>query len=102
MHTAPRAQQGHGLREPPLVIDLSEADHIPTAATAVAVEEVFVGIHQEAWFVVSVQGAQAHPECSMMKSQFLLQIRSHIELRAGSKSCKDQSEYPALVTTTPS
>ena len=43
------------------MIEFCEANHIPTAATAVAVEEIFVGIHQETWLVISVQRAQPHP-----------------------------------------
>src|ERR1035437_9212355 len=61
LHTAPLAQPRQGLRELHLVIELREADHVTAAATAVAVEKVFVGIHQEAWLVVSMQGAQPHP-----------------------------------------
>src|ERR1019366_8198139 len=34
------------------------------AATAVAVEKVFVGIHQEAWFVISMQRTQPHPSAT--------------------------------------
>ena len=46
------------------MIELREANHIPAAATAVAIEEVFVGIHQEAWFVIFVQRAQSHPSAA--------------------------------------
>ena len=42
------------------MIEFGEANHIPAAATAVAVEQVFVGIHQEAWFVIVVQRTQSH------------------------------------------
>src|ERR1019366_4537217 len=54
------AQQCQGLREPHLVIKLGKANHIAAAATTVAVEQVFAGIHQEAWFVISMQRAQPH------------------------------------------
>ena len=46
------------------MIEFREANHVPAAATAVAVEEVFVGIHQEAWFVISMQRAQPHPSAA--------------------------------------
>jgi hypothetical protein len=62
--TAPLAQQRHGLRELHLVIELGEANHVPAAATAVAVEQVFVGVHQEAWFVIFMQRAQPHPSAT--------------------------------------
>ena len=62
--TAPLAQQRQGLRELHLVIEFGEANHVPAAATAVAVEKVFVGIHQEAWFVISMQRAQPHPSAT--------------------------------------
>jgi hypothetical protein len=52
------------LRELYLVIELGEADHITAAATAVAVEKVFVGIYQEARLVVSMQRAQPHPSAA--------------------------------------
>jgi hypothetical protein len=42
LHTAPLAQPRHGLRELHLVIEFGESDHVPAAATAVAVEEVFI------------------------------------------------------------
>jgi hypothetical protein len=42
---------------PHLVIEFREANHVPAAATAVAVEEVFVGIHHEAWLVIPMQRA---------------------------------------------
>jgi len=59
--TAPLAQQYQSLRELHLVIELCKANHVSAAATAVAVEKVFVGVHQKAWFVVPVQRAQPHP-----------------------------------------
>ncbi len=61
LHTAPLAQQRQGLREPHLVIELGKANHVTAAATAVAIEEAFVVIDQEAWFVISMQRAQPHP-----------------------------------------
>jgi hypothetical protein len=36
------------------VIEFREANHVPAAATAVAVEEVFVGIHHEAGLVILI------------------------------------------------
>ena len=42
------------------MIEFGEANHVPAAAAAIAVEEVFVGVHQEAWLVISVQRAQPH------------------------------------------
>jgi hypothetical protein len=47
-----------------LVIEFSEANHVSTTATAVAVKKVVVGIHQEAWLVVSMQRAQPHPSAT--------------------------------------
>jgi hypothetical protein len=64
LHTAPLAQPRHGLRELHLMIELRKANHVPAAATAVAVEKVFVGIHQEAWLVVFMQRAQPHPSAA--------------------------------------
>ena len=61
LYTAPLAQQRHGLRELHLVIEFGEANHVTAAATAIAVEEILVGIHQEAWFVIAMQRAQPHP-----------------------------------------
>ena len=57
-HTTPLAQQTQSLREPHLVIEFGEANHIAAAATAVAVEEIFVGIHQETRFVIFMQRAE--------------------------------------------
>src|SRR5580765_484602 len=59
--TAPLAQPRHGLRKLHLVIELRKANHVPAAATAVAVEQVFVCVHQEARFVILMQRAEAHP-----------------------------------------
>ena len=64
LHAAPLAQQHHGLRELHLVIEFREANHVTAAATAVAVEEVFVGVHQEAWLVIAMQRAQPHPSAT--------------------------------------
>jgi hypothetical protein len=44
-----------------VVIDLGEADHITAAATAVAVEQVLLGIDQKAWLVIVVQRTEPHP-----------------------------------------
>ena len=44
-----------------ITIDLGKANHIAAAATAVAVEQVLAGIHQEAGLVIVVQRAQPHP-----------------------------------------
>jgi hypothetical protein len=52
------------LRELHLVIEFREANYVTAAATAVTVEEVFVGIHQEAWVVISMQRAQPHPSAA--------------------------------------
>jgi hypothetical protein len=49
------------LSEIHLVIELGEANHVPTAATAVAAKKVSVGVDQEAWFVIFMQRAQPHP-----------------------------------------
>ena len=46
------------------MIEFRKANHVTAAATAVAVEEIFVGIHQEAWFVICVQRAQPHPSAA--------------------------------------
>ena len=46
------------------MIEFREANHVSAAATAVAVEEIFVGVHQEAWFVVSMQRAEPHPSAA--------------------------------------
>src|SRR5450756_1885784 len=57
-------QQCQGLRELHLVMEFREANQVPAAATAVAVEKVLVGIHPEAWLVVSMQRAQPHPSAT--------------------------------------
>src|ERR1039457_5250168 len=62
--TAPLAKQHQGLRKLHLVIELREANHVPAAATAVAVEKIFGGIHQEAWLAISMQRAQPHPSAT--------------------------------------
>src|SRR6266566_1580056 len=54
-------QQRQSLRELHLVIEFGKTDHIAAASTAVAVEQVLAGIHQEAWLVIVVQRAQPHP-----------------------------------------
>ena len=46
------------------MIELSEANHVPAAATAVAVEEIFVGIHQETRFVIFMQRTEPHPSAT--------------------------------------
>src|SRR5260221_2503003 len=61
---APLAQQRHSLRKLHLVIEFSETNHVTAAATAVTVEEIFVGIHQEAWLAISMQRAQPHPSAT--------------------------------------
>ena len=62
--TSPLAQQRQGLRELHLVIEFRKANHVPAAATAVAVEEIFVGIHQEARFVILMQWTEPHPSAT--------------------------------------
>src|SRR5262244_1352732 len=57
-------QQRHGLRELHLVIELRKPNHVSTAATAVAVEEIFVGIHQETWLVIFMQRAEPYPSAT--------------------------------------
>src|SRR5437879_2890687 len=42
------------------MIDLGKPSHIAAAATAVAVEQVLTGIHQEAGFAIGIQ-PQSHP-----------------------------------------
>ena len=64
LRTAPLTQPCHGLRELHLVIELREANHVPAAATAVAVEEIFVGIHQETRFVIFMQRTEPHPSAA--------------------------------------
>src|SRR5260370_37933961 len=64
LRTAPLPQQHQGLRELHLMIEFREANDVSAAAAAIAVEEVFVGIYQEAWFVVSMQRAQPHPSAT--------------------------------------
>ena len=49
------------LRELHLVIEFGKANHVAAAATAVAVEQVFVGVHQKARLVIGVQRTQSHP-----------------------------------------
>jgi hypothetical protein len=46
------------------VIEFSETNDVAAAATAVTVEEVFVGVHQEAWLVISMHRAQPHPSAT--------------------------------------
>ena len=42
------------------MIEFGEANHVSAATTAVAVEQVFAGVHQKAWLVICVQRAQSH------------------------------------------
>jgi hypothetical protein len=58
------AQQRQSLRELHLVIEFDEANHISTAAAAIAEEKLFVGVHQEAWFAISMQRTQPHPSAT--------------------------------------
>jgi hypothetical protein len=51
-------QQCQGLRKPHLMVEFGKADHIAARATAVAVEQVLAGIHQEAGLAIGVQRAQ--------------------------------------------
>src|SRR5262245_9277107 len=57
----PLAEQRQGLRKAYLVIEFSKANHIAAAATTVAVEQAFGGIHHEAWLTIAVQRAHPHP-----------------------------------------
>jgi hypothetical protein len=46
------------------VIEFGKANHIATAATAVAVEQILVRIHEEARLMIVVQRAQPHPSAA--------------------------------------
>jgi hypothetical protein len=54
-------QQSDGLWEPHLVVEFGKTNHVTAAATAVAVEQVFVWVQQEAWLAILMQRAQPHP-----------------------------------------
>lgn len=56
-----RVDTARGLWKLHLMIELRKANHIPAAATAVAIEECFVGIDQEAWLVIFMQRAKPYP-----------------------------------------
>ena len=43
------------------MIEFGEANHVTAAATAVAVEQAFAGVHQEAWLLIGMQRTQPHP-----------------------------------------
>src|SRR5215813_15288641 len=75
---APLAQQRQSLREFHLVVEFGEANHISTAAAAIAEEKVFVWVYQEAWFVVLVQRAQPHPAASAERPRGLPIMRLQI------------------------
>src|ERR1019366_7869740 len=64
LRTAPLAQPRHGLGELHMVIEFREADHVPAATTAVAVEEILVGIHQETRFVTPMKRTDPHPSAA--------------------------------------
>lgn len=52
-------QQRHSLREFHLVIEFGETNHVAAATTAVAIEQVFVGVNEKAGLVVGVQRTQS-------------------------------------------
>jgi hypothetical protein len=54
-------QQRYGLRELHLVIQFGEANYVTAAATAIAVEQALVGIHQKAGLVIVMKWTQPHP-----------------------------------------
>jgi hypothetical protein len=71
-------QQRQGLRKPHLMVELGKANHVSAAATAVAVEQIFAGIHQEAWFAISVQRAQPHPSATAERPSRVPIVRPQI------------------------
>jgi hypothetical protein len=62
--TTPLVQQCQGLRKSRLMVELRKTDHIAAAATAVAVEQILAGIHQEAGLAIGVQRARPHPSAA--------------------------------------
>jgi hypothetical protein len=60
-YTAPLSQHSQSLRKSHLMVKFNEANHIPTTAAAIAVEQALVGIDQEAGLVVGVQRTQSQP-----------------------------------------
>src|SRR5687768_16047279 len=57
---APLAESRQRLRGLYLLIASGEANHVPAAAAAITIEQVFERIHQKAWFVIFVQRTQSH------------------------------------------
>ena len=49
------------LRKLHLVLQFGETNHITATAAAIAVEQAFVGIYQEAGLAIGVQWTQSHP-----------------------------------------
>jgi hypothetical protein len=42
------------------MVKLDEADHVAAAAATIAVEQVFVRVHQKARFVIGMQWTKSH------------------------------------------
>ena len=71
----PLAQSGHGLWKLELVIQLGETDHVASATTAIAVEQVAVRIEQKTRLVIGMQGTQAHEAAAADAPRGLLILR---------------------------
>jgi hypothetical protein len=71
-------QQLQGLGELQLMIEFGKANHIAAAATAIAVEKILAGIHQEAWFAIAVQRTQSDPPATAERSRRLPIMRLQI------------------------
>src|ERR1035438_2501358 len=61
-----------------MVIELREANYVTAASTAIAVEEILVGIHQEAWFAVAMERAQPYPSTTAERPRRLPIMRLQI------------------------
>ena len=65
-------QQRQRLREPGLVIEFGEANHIAAAPATIAIEQALNGVYEEAWLVIGVQRAHSHPAATAELQQFIL------------------------------
>jgi hypothetical protein len=56
---APLVQQSQGLRELHLVVEFGETNDVTTAAAAVTIEQILVGVNEKAGLPVGVQRTQS-------------------------------------------
>jgi hypothetical protein len=61
-----------------LVVEFSESNHITAATAAVAVEQVLVGIYQEAGVTIRMQRTQSHPSAAAQGPSRLPMMGLHI------------------------